>query len=76
MVLEGRVEAVTLSSNRWSLRAEDNKLYKGHTREGLTLSGIVINTKRYKFKCIETLKVDGFGKELPTYEIQEIISLD
>jgi hypothetical protein len=76
VVLEGRVEAVTLSSNRWSLRAEDNKLYKGHTREGLTLSGIVINTKRYKFKCIETLKVDGFGKELPTYEIQEIISLD
>jgi hypothetical protein len=63
----GKLKKVDVASGAWRIESfDDGKEYSGYTREGITLSGLVIDNG-YLFKCEEELEETiGTGRETRT----------
>lgn len=79
VILVGIVSTASINGNTWKLFNEDDGVqYSGDVREGSSISmgGIVIQKKRYKFHCIERIDLNiGTGQEktqLSVFHIEEL----
>ena len=79
VVLVGIVSTASINGNTWKfLNEEDGVQYSGDVSEGskISMSGIVIQKKRYKFHCIERIDLNiGTGQEkaqLSVFNIEEV----
>lgn len=79
VVLVGIVSTASINGNTWKLlNEEDGVQYSGDVSEGsnISMSGIVIQKKHYKFHCIERIDLNiGTGQEktqLSVFNIEEV----
>ena len=79
VVLVGVVSTASINGNTWKLlNEEDGVQYSGDVQEGsnISMGGIVIQKKRYKFHCIERIDLNiGTGQEktqLSVFDIEEL----
>ncbi len=76
VVLVGIVLAASINGNTWKLlNDEDGVQYSGNVSEGsnISMSGIVIQKKRYKFYCIERISLNiGTGREKTQLSVSNI----
>lgn len=79
VVLVGFVSAANIDGNTWKItNEEDGQQHRGGVAEesGISMAGIVIDLKRYKFLCKERTEVNpGTGREtthLSVYKIEEM----
>jgi len=72
----GVVTQVDTIKGTWTiLNEEDETRYGGSLEEntGISLAGIVVDKKRYRFECVEQIEsVAGTGKEKTTYRLKAI----
>lgn len=81
VILSGFVTSANSTTNTWRILNDDNRVYySGDIKEGINISmqGIVIGERRYKFHCEEKIEVNtGTGREtvhLSLFNIEEIAS--
>lgn len=79
VVLTGVVSSASINGNTWKLlNEEDGVQYNGDVQEGsnISMGGIVIQKKRYKFHCIERIDLNiGTGQEktqLSVFDIEDL----
>lgn len=79
VVLVGVVSTASINGNTWKLlNEEDGVQYSGDVQEGsnISMGGMVIQKKRYKFHCIERVDLNiGTGQEktqLSVFAIEEL----
>ena len=73
VVLVGPLRKADLDNGTWRLRSvEDNRVYSGKTRPGVSLSHLVID-QTYRFVCDEEIEeITGMGREVRTLHLSAV----